>query len=332
MSKLGVFPASGGLGGSITKHLLNLTSPSDLVLISRHPEKLATEKAAGATTRRGDFDDAPTLDHAFDGIKSLFLISYPSLDNEHRTKVRILLHLLYEQETLIYIVQVHKLAINAAIKSGVKHIFYSSLAFAGNLEKKTVAHVMKDHLVTESYLEELASKNPDLTYTSVREGIYTESFPQYTSLFDPKNPIDEIKIPHDGSGPGVAWVKRDELGEASAKLLLQHAANPSSFPHTNKTILLSGPKLLTMGEVVETLGRIINKPLRISEVSVDEYAAQPQIAAGQTYGAASFVREWATAWDAIRRGECAVTSPLLGELLGREPEDYEKTLRELILA
>lgn len=87
MSKLGVFPASGGLGGSIAKHLINLTSPSDLVLISRHPEKLASEKAAGATTRTGDYDDASTLDHAFDGIKSLFLISYPSLAD--RTAVRI---------------------------------------------------------------------------------------------------------------------------------------------------------------------------------------------------------------------------------------------------
>lgn len=87
MSKLGVFPASGGLGGSITKHLLDLAPPSHLVLISRHPEKLVSEKAAGATTRRGDYDDAPTLDHAFDGVKTLFLISYPSLDHEHRIRV-----------------------------------------------------------------------------------------------------------------------------------------------------------------------------------------------------------------------------------------------------
>lgn len=228
--------------------------------------------------------------------------------------------------------QVHKLAIDAAIKSGVKHIFYSSLAFSGNLEKKTVAHVMEDHLAAESYLEELASKNPNFTYTSVREGIYTESFPHYLSFFDPKNPVDEIKIPHDGSGPGIAWAKRDELGEASSKLFLQHAKDPSSFPYTNKTILLSGPKLLTLGEVAETLGRIINRPLRISQVSVDEYVALPQVVAGLTYGGGNFAKQWATAWEAIRRGECAVASPLLGEILGREPEDYEKALREMILA
>lgn len=192
---------------------------------------------------------------------------------------------------------------------------------------------MKDHLVTESYIEDVASKkDPGVTYTNVREALYSEAYPHYTSFFDPKNPVDEIKIPHDGSGPGVAWAKRDELGEASAKLLWQQATNPTSFPYTDKTVLLTGPKLVNMREVVETLSRIINKPLRLSEVSVDEYAALPQVAAVQTYGGVSYAKEWATAWEAIRRGECAVTSPLLGELLGREPEDYETTLRGLILA
>jgi uncharacterized protein YbjT (DUF2867 family) len=90
--KLGVFPASGGLGGSISKHLLNLAPPSDLVLISRHPEKLVSEKAAGAITRRADFDEAPTLDNAFEGIKTLFLISYPSIDNDLQKRVRIFTH------------------------------------------------------------------------------------------------------------------------------------------------------------------------------------------------------------------------------------------------
>lgn len=189
---------------------------------------------------------------------------------------------------------------------------------------------MQDHLVTESNLEKAAAANPGFTYTAVREGLYTESFPIYTSFFDPKNPTDEIKIPHDGSGPGVAWTKRDELGEASARLLVQQVANPASFPYTNKTILLSGPKLTTMGEVVQILGKILNKSIRITEISVDEYAAQPKVAALQTYGGVSLAKEWATAWEAIRRGECAVTSPLLGELLGREPEDYETTLRKLL--
>jgi hypothetical protein len=190
---------------------------------------------------------------------------------------------------------------------------------------------MRAHLTTESYLEELARTRPGFTYTNVREGIYSESFAFYASFFDPKNPVDEIQLPHDGSGPGIAWAKRDELGEASAKLFAQHAANPSSFQFTNKTILLSGPKVFTLAETVDLVSKIINKPIRIREISVDEYTALPQVPPNMMYHGVDYSKGWATSYEAIRRGECAVASPLLGEILGREPEGYETTLRNLIL-
>jgi uncharacterized protein YbjT (DUF2867 family) len=91
-SKLGIFPASGGLGGSTVKHLLPLVPPADLVLIARHPDKLATESATGAVVRRADYDDDASLQRVFDGIGALFLISYASCENEHRVDVGISLH------------------------------------------------------------------------------------------------------------------------------------------------------------------------------------------------------------------------------------------------
>ena len=51
-------------------------------------EKLAAEKAAGATVRKADYDDGATLETAFDGIETLFLISYASVEHHHRTEVR----------------------------------------------------------------------------------------------------------------------------------------------------------------------------------------------------------------------------------------------------
>ena len=86
-NKLGIFPASGGLGGSTLKHLLRLVPANEVVLVARSPEKLGKEKAAGAIIRKADYDKAETLDHAFDGVSSLNLISYASIQNEHRFKV-----------------------------------------------------------------------------------------------------------------------------------------------------------------------------------------------------------------------------------------------------
>jgi hypothetical protein len=69
---------------------------------------------------------------------------------------------------------------------------------------------MQAHIDTEEYLQQLSQSRPEFGYTVIREGLYTESYPLYTAFFDPENPRGEIKIPHDGSGPGIAWVKREE--------------------------------------------------------------------------------------------------------------------------
>ena len=86
-AKIGVFPASGGLGTSIVNHLSKLIPASQLVLIARKPENLENFKRAGATVRQADYDDPATLDKAFDGVGVLMLISYASFEIEHRVKV-----------------------------------------------------------------------------------------------------------------------------------------------------------------------------------------------------------------------------------------------------
>ncbi|KAL2810558.1 hypothetical protein BJX63DRAFT_401792 [Aspergillus granulosus] len=159
--------------------------------------------------------------------------------------------------------------------SGVKHIFYSSLGFAGDYTS-TVAHVMGVHLETERFLADLPSI---MTYTIIREGLYSESFPSYTNRSHLQLPVSEIKIAHDGSGPGVAWVKRDELAEATANLVARYATatggNPakkseSGYPYVNKIVLLTGPKVFSLRETAEVWGRVVGKDVRITLVTVDE--------------------------------------------------------------
>jgi uncharacterized protein YbjT (DUF2867 family) len=86
-AKIGVFPASGGLGTSIVNHLSKLVPASQLVLIARKPERLENFKRDGAIVRHADYDEPSTLDTAFDGVDVLMLISYASFEIEHRVKV-----------------------------------------------------------------------------------------------------------------------------------------------------------------------------------------------------------------------------------------------------
>lgn len=187
---------------------------------------------------------------------------------------------------------------------------------------------MQAHLDTERYLARLAAENSDFTYTSIREGLYSESTPIYTAFFDPRHPVDEIRIPHDGSEPGIAWVKRDELGEASARLIARyHGGRREEFPWVNGKVLLTGREVWSLRETVEVLAGIAGrKEVKIREVSVEEYVKQPRVR--EVFGGEEKARTWATAWEAVRAGETAVVTEDLERILGREPEGFEVTARK----
>lgn len=114
---------------------------------------------------------------------------------------------------------------------------------------------MQAHLATESFLKTLALHSPTqkpFTFTAIREGIYTESFPLYTGFFDLQNPSNEVKIPHDGSGPGIAWAKRDELGEATARIVQAYRYAPiGKYEGLNRSMLLSGPQVVSVADTLK---------------------------------------------------------------------------------
>ncbi|KAK4244443.1 hypothetical protein C7999DRAFT_17302 [Corynascus novoguineensis] len=312
---IGIFPASGGLGTSTYTHLLKLVPNDEVILICRYPEKVPESYInAGVHVRKASYESTPSeLEAVFSGIHTLFLISYPSHVHDYRTKVQLP-------------------AVDAAKRAGVTHIFYSSLGFAGNYQSSSLAEVMQAHLDTEHHLAKLAAAAPAgvFTYTAIREGLYAESTPIYTAFFDPREAANaedgEIKIPHDGSGPGIAWVKRDELGEATARLIAKYATNKKEFQFVNRTVLLTGPRVWSLTETVEVLSSIAQRKLAIKPVSVDEYVKLPQVLA--KFGSEELARTWATAWDAIRAGETAVVTPELERILGRKPQEFDVAARE----
>ncbi|GJC84889.1 NmrA-like family protein [Colletotrichum tofieldiae] len=310
MKSIGIFPGSGALGGSTYDYLLKLLPADHIILINRHPEKVPQEHIKnGVRARKASYESSPSdLEAVFSGIEVLFLISYPSHVHDYRKKVQLP-------------------AIDAARRAGVKHIFYSSLAFAGDLQDSSLAEVMQAHLDSERYLAEAAASDSSFTYTAVREGLYSESYPIYTAFFDVNAPTDEILIPHDGSGPGVAWVKRAELGEATAKLIAQYSWDPDHFPHVNKKVLLTGPRVWSLEDTVKVLSRAAGKRVRIRKVGVDEYVKLPQVLS--RFGSQDKARTWATAWEAISAGETAVVTDTLKEIIGREPEEFDVTIKRL---
>lgn len=78
--RIGVFPASSGLGTSVVNHLTKLISPSQLILIARNPVKWSQLGAVAATRRPADHDDPARPQDAFEGVDVLMLILHSSFD------------------------------------------------------------------------------------------------------------------------------------------------------------------------------------------------------------------------------------------------------------
>jgi nucleoside-diphosphate-sugar epimerase len=204
--------ATGHLGSHVLKNLLSSgISPGSIRISSSNPSQVPDElKAQGIEVVHGTYDDPTTLDTAFANAGVLLLVSHPSFIHEHR-------------------VRVHKSAIDAAVRADVKHVVYTSLAF----DPQGEVAVMAAYIETEKYLKESG-----LRYTIVREGIYSAVWKLFFGssdyvgcilcisysrspfagfFFDSGPDVTDVYVP--GDGP-VAWVNWEDLGEGTAKLIL----------------------------------------------------------------------------------------------------------------
>src|ERR1700728_4285553 len=138
--------ASGQFGSAATELLLDRISPSDLILVSRKPDRLARFANLGIAVRYGDFDDPGALEEAFAGGDALLLISGVKVGQR---------------------VPQHTRAIESARAAGVGRIVYTS--YLGTSADNT-ALVNRDHYGTEQVLMRSGTD-----WTILRDGFYAES-------------------------------------------------------------------------------------------------------------------------------------------------------------
>lgn len=124
-------------------------------------------------------------------------------------------------------------------------------------------------------------------------------------------------VPADGP---VAWISRDELAEANARILLS-----TNKEYRNTVALLTGPTTLTLRQVAELIAEVTGKPLSF-EVSEAAYV-QEALKAGQDE---KIVKTFVTIYKALAAGEADVVDPLAEELLGRKPTAAKEKIRELL--
>ncbi|KAF2804334.1 NAD(P)-binding protein [Mytilinidion resinicola] len=315
---LALTSATGKLGSAVISSLLSdfnsIIPPSDLVICTSSDPlspQFAPLAAKGATIRPMTYDSPASMVSAFAGCTALFLVSSPRISMDFNAAPP-------GQGREAH----HMAAIDAARKAGVQHIYYSSLAFgfkAGTPMDTSLASVMTAHLRTEAYLASLT----DISYTSVREGLYSESWPLYLGYYEPEHD-DRAEIVVAGDGK-ISWTSIADMAFCTAAIL---AAPREEW--AGRMCYLSQRRALTLEEVAGVVGSVKGRKIGLKVVGRGEYERYYVEERGREGDA---VRWWSSTYAALEAGECEVEQPLLEDMLreaGKVPKRLEETIKEML--
>lgn len=279
--------ASGHLGRSVTEHLLDYLHPAELILTTRTPEALGALAARGADVRYADFDQPETLEKAFQGGDNMLLISTLSVGRR---------------------AQQHRNAIEAAAKSGVRHIAYTS---SGGATPDNPALVIPDHLKTEDAL-----KHSGVAYTILRDALYAE----VPVLNIGPRALQTGKWVGSAGEGRVPFVAKSDCVACAARVL-------TSKGHEGVTYEITGPQLHSYRDAAALTSEVGGKPVEYVVVSDDEMLAM-LIASGvprhyeegmRTPVGTSSAEDIVSYERGIRGNYFAVISDHVSQLLGRPP-------------
>ncbi|MBA4088537.1 MAG: NAD(P)-dependent oxidoreductase [Novosphingobium sp.] len=222
MSRIVITGASGNYGRGVTDRLIAGGRASDLILITRKPEKLADRAAQGCIVRYGDFDKPETLEQAVQGAERMLLISGT------RVGARVVQH---------------KAAIDAAAAAGVGHVVYTS--FIGIDDPANPAEVRHDHIETERLI-----RASGCGWTMLRDAHYADAM----ILMAGPGVMQSGKWFSNAGEGREAMVWRDDCIESAVAVLTGEG-------HEGQIYNITGPELQTFREVAaimaEVTGRVV---------------------------------------------------------------------------
>lgn len=266
--KIAITGATGQLGRLVVDKLKAKVPAADIVALARTPAKGAD---LGVTVREADYTRPETLDQALAGIDTLLLIS----GNE------------VGQRTAQ-----HRNVIEAAKKSGVKWIVYTSILRADT----SPLSLAEEHRATED-----AVKASGIPFTILRHGWYTEN---YTGSI-PGALAGGAFIGSAGNGK-ISFVPREDYAEAAVAVL-------TSAGHQGKIYELAGDEGYTLGDLADEVSRQTGKTIPYQDLPAADYAA-----ALTGFGLPAGVAQAIAGWDVgASQGALFDDGRQLSTLIGR---------------
>jgi (4-alkanoyl-5-oxo-2,5-dihydrofuran-3-yl)methyl phosphate reductase len=193
-------------------------------------------------------------------------------------------------------------AVRAAKDAGVRHVVKLSTLEAAN-PTLTVGrwHREREDIIRAS----------GLTWTFLRPGMFMSNALQWTEM------IERGGVYFPGGQGKVAPIDPYDVATVAALALTEPG-------HENQAYELTGPQLLSIGEMTQTLARVLDRPLRY--VSVPSFAARIVLRrSGMDKRLVAALLEGAAA---LRAGKGAVLTDTFKHLVGRDPRTFEEWARE----
>jgi NAD(P)H dehydrogenase (quinone) len=275
--------ASGGLGGGVLDSLLKLVPAARLIALGRKRESMDRFAQQGVEVRIADFDDAAATEKALSGIHSLYLVPTAAPNR----------------------LEQHQRVIDTAKRTGVQHLFYSSVIHHGETGHGAI---ISDHQRTEEML--VASGIP---HTFIRNSIYLDVLPMMLG-----NAAQTGVFAYPDAPTGVSLAARADMAEATAKIIATPALH--GLPHP-----LSPAQAISYKEVADAYGRVIGKPVKHVPCTVAEHQ-EALIKGGIPAHLAPFLAAMARG---LAEGVIREPNSEMQELLGRAPTGVEAFLRAI---
>jgi NAD(P)H dehydrogenase (quinone) len=274
--------ASGHLGQLVLEALLK-SGQHQIIATTRNPEKLSSFAKKGVQVRSADFIKPASLVEAFKGAHRLLLISTDTIGSRG------------EQ---------HKNAIDAAKKSGIQHIVYTSWP---NPEQSP-AFVSPEHAATEKLIRESG-----LSYTILRNYPYAEN------LFMSLPSALQMGTYYGAAGQGrVAYVTRQDCAEAGAGALI------SADTYKNAVLDVTGPHAYSYEDVVKIVGEI--KGIKLPYVDLAPGAFKEALLKS---GLPEMWADGFVSFDlAYKKGDLEKVSDTVLKLSGKQPQDLKEFLKQ----
>ncbi|WP_280300559.1 NAD(P)H-binding protein [Nocardia neocaledoniensis] len=192
--------------------------------------------------------------------------------------------------------------VRAAVDAGVARIVY--LSFVGAAPDCTFTFG-RDHWHTEQAIRASGSD-----FTFLRDNEYQDIIPHFA---------DADGVIRGPAGEGkVAAVTRADVADCAAAVL-------ASSDHSGQTFDLTGPRAFTLSDAAADMTRILGRPFRFVDETVDEaYASRASYQAPRWE-----VDGWVSTYTAIAQGDLETVTDAVATLTGRPATDFADYLATL---